>query len=181
MQRTPDEDFVDMLYRVYYARLRLYCFAFVSGKMQYIEDIDECIQDVFFLAYSKQSELKNCDYLEAWLKHACKRRMKKILSHACGKRKKRTVCSIETLSPDSFYLVSKPTERWEEQNEAQAQLAVIFDNLSEEERKIVVMYWGDGVSLKELADYLNMSIGTTKNKLYRLKVKIRGMVIKKFL
>jgi len=105
--------------------------------------------------------------------------MKKILSKTCGKRKKATVCSIETLSPDSTYLSSNPTERWEEQDEAQVQLANAFDALSEEEQKIVVMYWGDGASLKEIADYLNMSLGTTKNKLHRLKVKVQGIIIKK--
>ncbi|MEG0493538.1 MAG: sigma-70 family RNA polymerase sigma factor, partial [Clostridia bacterium] len=160
MNRQVDEEFIDMLYQAYYNKLRSYCFAFVSGKTQYAEDIDECIQDVFLLAYRKRTEVENCGYLEAWLKDACMRRMKKTISKACGKRKQATLCSIETLSPDSIYLSSNPTERWEDQDEAQVQLAVVFDALSEEEKKIGIMYWENGVSLKELAGYLHMSVGT---------------------
>lgn len=174
-----DDQFVDMLYQNYYKKLRSYCFAFVSGKTQYADDIEECIQNVFFLAYSKRSKLENCDYLETWLKNACMRRMKKVLSKTCGKRQKAQICSIETLSADSIYLSSNPAERWEEQDEAHVQLQTILNELTVEEKKIVVMYWGDNASLKEVADYLNTSVGTAKNKLHRLKVKIKGIILKK--
>lgn len=180
MSYFPDEDFIEDLYGTYYQILRMYCYAFVRGQTQFSEDIEECIQDVFYTAYCKREKLYTHENLEAWLKEACKRRMKKVLSKAKGKRCKTKIVSVETLSPDIHSLAQNIVERWDEQEEARIQVNLIETNFSKEERTLLKMYWQNGASLQEIAMLLNTTLGTAKNKLHRLKKKAKKLVEEKY-
>lgn len=170
------DEFLDDLYRRYYQKLRVYCYALVCGESRFSQDVEECIQDVFFLAYQKRVQLFQCDYLEAWLKEACKRRMKKAISRAKGKRRKAETTSLEAFPTDSRVFAYHPIERWLDEEEKQSDLQRLEQTLTEEEKELVLSHWRDGATLQELAKRLGTTAGTVKSKLNRLRKKAKRIV-----
>lgn len=60
--------------------------------------------------------------------------------------------------------------------EAAAWVAAALERLSPEDRVLVTLTYQDGLSNAEVADALDMPIGTVKTRLYRARERLRGLL-----
>jgi RNA polymerase sigma-70 factor, ECF subfamily len=78
-----------------------------------------------------------------------------------AKHKRRRLCSADPLPDPPASTDPVPEEQ------SRADLARVIQSLGEDQREVVLMRFVDDLSLAEIAEALNMPIGTVKSKLHR--------------
>lgn len=165
-------EFITKLYEEYYGKLRTYCLAYTGNKGLYAGDIEECIQEVFIVAYQKYDSLREYEYLEGWLKKACSFRMQKII-RARMKDFGPAIFSLDAPPYDVDAQQIDPIEVHMTDLSKKELLRFIFQQINENEKHLILDYWLKGMPLQELARQHHTSIGAIKNKLFRIRKKIK--------
>jgi RNA polymerase sigma-70 factor (ECF subfamily) len=84
----------------------------------------------------------------------------KHLAMNIGRKNRRT-----QLNEDSLNSIAAPISK--ESAEYRSQLAAVLNVLPQEQREVLLMRFVDDMSLNEIAEALNISLGTVKSRLYR--------------
>ena len=126
------------------------------------DDACDAIQETLISAYKNLNSLKNNNYFSTWII--------RILINKCYdiiKKNKKVVSINEKLSKqvDTYY------EIYSEQSELEAILNLIEEDL----RMVVVLYYYDELSIKEISEMINIPEGTVKSRLSRARDKIARM------
>ena len=121
-------------------------------------DAEDIFQEGFYLVYKNLSQLKNENALSGWIKKIF---VNVAIEHNKKKHKLRVVEDSE-LQPNIITV---------DINEAISQMAtkeltVLIQQLPTGCREVFNMYVVDGYSHKEIAEQLNVSIGTSKSQLF---------------
>ena len=114
------------------------------------QDCEDAVQDTILAAYSKLSTLKNEEFFKTWIV--------RILINNCNKQlkeRKKNVSSDTVLEP------SAPSD------EKSVEVRAAIDTLPPKIRAVVVMYYIEGFSVKEIKDVLKVPEGTVKSRLSR--------------
>ncbi|MEC0347790.1 MULTISPECIES: sigma-70 family RNA polymerase sigma factor [Peribacillus] len=136
----------------------IYRMAYVYVKNE--SDALDVVQEVAYRSFKKIETLKNPEYFKTWL------------------IKIAITCSIDLVRKNKKVIQLK-TE-YDECNSFEGEdiplsitLQELLDQLNEDEKSIVILKFYEGYSFKEIADLLNMPIGSAKSVLYRALGKLR--------
>lgn len=132
--------------------------AFTYVKNQ--NDALDVVQETAYRSFKKIDTLKNPEYFKTWL-------IKIAIN-----------CAIELVRKNKKVIELKPQyEEFigfeDEDIPLTVTLQDLLEQLNEDEKSIIILRFYQEYSLKEIADLLNMPLGTTKSVLYRALIKLR--------
>ncbi|MFD6438963.1 RNA polymerase sigma factor [Peribacillus sp. NPDC060186] len=136
----------------------IYRMAYVYVKNE--SDALDVVQEVAYRSFKKIETLKNPEYFKTWL------------------IKIAITCSIDLVRKNKNVVQLKPEydeciSFEDEDIPLSITLQELLDQLNEDEKSIVILKFYEGYSFKEIADLLNMPIGSAKSVLYRALGKLR--------
>ncbi len=139
----------------------LYKIALTRLKTKY--DIDEAIQETMISAFKNIKKLKENEKFKSWII--------KILINKCNdiyRKNKKNIMSIEEMSKEciSTEIDSKVGSKLDFYD--------IIKQLNEEEKTIVILYYSDKFTTKEIGKILNKNENTVKTIIHRIKIKLRN-------
>jgi len=120
------------------------------------DDAMDAVQEALLTAWQMRSSLRDENAFRPWLS--------RILCNVCYgmiRRRRPTLTLLET--------VPAP-ER------SDSGLPEALENLADELRLPVVLHYLDGYSLKEVGEMMDISEGAVKNRLFRARQKLRGLL-----
>ncbi|MEK4538219.1 sigma-70 family RNA polymerase sigma factor [Peribacillus sp. FSL K6-1552] len=136
----------------------IYRMAYVYVKNE--SDALDVVQEVAYRSFKKIETLKYPEYFKTWL------------------IKIAITCSIDLVRKNKNVVQLKPEydeciSFEDEDIPLSITLQELLDQLNEDEKSIVILKFYEGYSFKEIADLLNMPIGSAKSVLYRALGKLR--------
>lgn len=154
-QKGDDKAYL-MLFQQYEADI--YRMAYVYVKNQ--DDALDLVQEVAYQSFKKISTLKNPQYLKTWL-------MKITINCALNLINKNN--KVIPLNPDFEVLMGSE----DEDIALTVSLHTLIDTLKEDEKSVILLKYYDDRTLKEIAEILDIPLGTAKSVLYRALDKLR--------
>ncbi|MCI9286532.1 MAG: RNA polymerase sigma factor [Clostridia bacterium] len=127
------------------------------------DDIDEAIQETMIQAYKSLSSLKDVNKFKPWIIT--------ILINNCNKiyrKKQKTRTIVEEYDVERIGIDSNI-----EKTEADINFHILIKDLKYEERVVIILYYMEQFTFKEIGKILHCSESTIKTRLYRAKEKIR--------
>ncbi len=124
------------------------------------DDVCDAVQNALFSAYRNLDKLENKEYFATW--------MTRIVINECydliRKNKKVTYLNdkLEVNESDFYYDTYK----------AESQVEKVLDSIDQESKMIVVLFYYDGFSIKEISQMYNLPEGTIKSRLARSRDKL---------
>lgn len=132
------------------------------------EEAQDVVQDAFVQAYTKLSTFKGSSAFYTWLYRIAfnvsisrRRKRKPAVSLERGKEEQGAEPAADPL-PDRL-----------EQNERAAQLHAALEALSEEHRTVLVLREMEDCSYEDIAEMLDLPIGTVRSRLHRARMELR--------
>ena len=174
--KNGDQEALGTLFNLYSAKL----FSVALRILGESADAEEVIQDVFWTAYRKAKSFKGDSQFSTWL-------YRLTVNAALGRirrSKKKTQVEYEEFLPkfqkDGHHLV-RPVVDWSDtldekyaQREIQALLARALDQLKPVDKSVIVLSDLEGLSDKEIAAALNLTVSAVKTRLHRARLFLRG-------
>lgn len=169
VQRFKDGDKAafDALYEKY-KNILLRMAYLVSGQMSDAEDI---VQETFVKCYLHIGELKKDEGFKAWLFQILYRTAYRQL-----KKRKREILSedmnIQTDATDGTTSLDRIIK-----TETERQVSSAVGTLDFKHRTVVIMYYYNDMSTKEIAEVLGCTDGTVKSRLFTARKKLRAKLL----
>lgn len=138
---------------------KLYKIAKVRLKNE--SDIEDVVQETMIILYTKLVKLKDNTKFDIWLY--------RILIHQCYEKYRKnnvTLISLETIENDKSYSE-------EIQIDNKLDYEKILEMFSYQEQTILLLYYSNGYTTKQIAEILHKNENTIKTKLRRLRMKIK--------
>ena len=155
-----DRDAFGVLVHKYQDMVYTYAFQKVRNEA----DAQDITQEVFLRAYRRLFKLRQPHLFRSWLytimSNECKRWMERVMK----KRRREVIleeAAEETLKVESPHAV--PVEGW------QVDLEQALSALPDENRVAVSMFYMGDCTLKEISEFLGVSVNTVKGKLHRAR------------
>lgn len=126
------------------------------------DDVFDVIQETMISAYKSLKKLKHNEYFKTWVI--------RILINECNKFYKLKKHEQE----DSYELISNTLISCDE-TDAQINFKFICDKLGKEEGTIILLYYMEKYTDKEIGEILNMKENTVRTKRNRIKNKIKNI------
>lgn len=162
---TGDREAFGVLVHKYQDMVYTYAFQKVRNEA----DAQDITQEVFIRAYRRLFKLRHPHLFRTWLytimSNECKRWMERVM-----KKRKREII-LEEAAEDALKIEpahTAPVEGW------QVDLEQAMSALSEENRVAVSMFYMGNCSLKEISEFLGVSVNTVKGKLHRARQQLGG-------
>ena len=128
------------------------------------QEAQDCAQEAFFKAFRSLRTFKAGAKFSTWIFS--------IAYHACCDRLGRRKRFADTELPDAADPSPGPAQLAEQRDEARALRAAI-DALSEKYRTVITLYHLQGRQYEEIAQVLDLPMGTVKTHLFRAKDLLR--------
>ena len=151
VQRLIDEH-LDAVYRYAYR---------LTGT---VHDAEDLTQQVFLLAQQRLDQLREVDRARGWLFTILRNSFLKMVQR---------VQPVPATSV-GMNLESLPAEGEDGQSVDTAELQAAIDDLPAEFRVVVAMFYFEGCSYREIAEKLDMPMGTVMSRLARAKGQLRA-------
>lgn len=116
-------------------------------------DAADAIGDTVLSCWEKLDTLRRPEYFRTWMVRILIRKCQDIL------RQRRRVISLE----------EAPEPAGEEPGHARAEFLALLDSLDEKYRTVLLLYYGEGFSVREIAHILNLNQETVKTRLKRAR------------
>ena len=129
------------------------------------EEIEEAMADAFFTIFTKIDQLKDENAFEGWAK--------KIAVNHCLMQLKKKV-NFNLYLEDVSIQVQPLTEEMADLEEED--LLNLLNYLPEGSKTVFILFIIEGFGHKEIADQLNISVGTSKSQLNVAKTKLKELV-----
>lgn len=127
------------------------------------DDIDDAIQETMIQAYKNLSSLKDANKFKPWIIT--------ILINNCNKIYRRTQKMRSMV--EEYEIEKVKTDSNIEKTEADINFYLLIKDLKYEERIIIILYYMEQFTFKEIGKILHCSESTIKTRFYRAKEKIR--------
>lgn len=149
------EEFVNM---VEYHKVSLYRFA--KSILKNDTEVEDAISEAILKAYKNKNKLKNKDSFKPW--------MMRIVANECYDLIKRKNRFDLRDNLDTLNLVHIDKEY--------SGLRDVIDDLNEEFSSVLVLFYYEDMSIKEISKVLEISEGTVKSRLNRAKSKLKVLL-----
>ncbi|PCJ24805.1 MAG: hypothetical protein COA97_09100 [Flavobacteriales bacterium] len=140
------------------------CLRYANNK----DDADDIFQQSFYLVYKNINQLKNCDALSGWIKRIF---VNCAIEHNRKASQLRIVEDIDVLAEKST-TINKALD-----NLAIDELTILIQQLPEGCKKVFNLYVIEEFSHKEIAEQLNISLGTSKSQLHDARKMLKQKII----
>ncbi|MGL5751188.1 MAG: RNA polymerase sigma factor [Paraclostridium sp.] len=124
------------------------------------EDALDCIQESILKAYTNIQNLKQDEYFKTWLI--------KILINQCK--------YVVEKNKKSLNLISENIEGSYTNNLYEIEVKSIVNDLDEDLRVLVILYYFEDISIKDISSELDIPEGTIKSRLSRARSKLKDML-----
>ncbi|KGR81859.1 RNA polymerase [Lysinibacillus odysseyi 34hs-1 = NBRC 100172] len=154
-QKGDDQAFLK-LFQQYQEDIYRIAFTYVKNQ----NDALDVVQETAYRSFKKIDTLKRPEYFKTWL-------IKIAIN-----------CAIEFVRKNKKVILLKPEDEEfigsvDEDVSLSITLQELLDRLNEDEKGVVILKFYQGYSFKEIADLLNIPLGTAKSVLYRALQKLR--------
>ena len=126
------------------------------------DDVFDVIQDTMLSAYKSLKKLKHNEYFKTWII--------KILINECNK-----IYKMKKYKREDSYETVGSTLVSPDKTEEQINFKFICDKLGKEEGTIILLYYMEKYTDKEIGEILNMKENTVRTKRNRIKNKIKNI------
>ncbi len=167
---SEKEQFLEDCYRRYYPFLLQLCRREVGGNRLYVDMVDTCIQDTFLLAYRAYEEIKDYDYLRAWLVRTCMNRLIPYVKLQKQRQTHEAFSLDDEQAPRDETLSQSPDADREDGAEA---LQALWDSLAPREKVIFHHHFIEGHTPEETAELAHCSPGTVRATVFRIRKKAK--------
>lgn len=173
---TQKEEFIESLYRKYYADLKRYSYHCVHNDPKFTPYIEDCIQETFTKATANYQTLLTHQNVIAWLIMTCGNELRSCMRKYARFRKHfegRVQIDVESAAANCDDL-----DRWIRQHDAEDDIRRIYQALSPREQRVFEDYYANNQSLKKTAK----KHGTSENSVHCSAKRIRkkaGDILKK--
>lgn len=140
----------------------------IKGFVNNSDDAEDVFQNVFIKLYNNRKKIDSSKNIKNWLYRVAtntvydflrkKQRSKEILLSD-------DITDSETFNEDSSYFTIEDSFIKTDIDDALSKISPIYKN-------ILIMYYKEGFSYKEISDILDMPIGTVKTNIYRAKMSL---------
>ena len=154
-QKGDDRAFIKLFQRY---EKDIYRMAYIYVKNE--SDALDIVQEVAYHAFKKIETLKDADYLKTWL-------IKIAITSSLNLIKKNK--KVIQLKPDYDEFIGLE----DKDPLLSITLQELIEQLNVDEKSIVILRFYEGYSFKEIAQILNIPLGTAKTTLYRALGKLR--------
>lgn len=144
-------------------QVKLYKIA--KARLKNEADIEDVIQETMLILYTKLEKLKDNTKFEIWLY--------KILINQCNKKYRKNKTNIIPLD----LIENQKAYSNEEKLEDKLDYEKILDMFKKQDQMLLLLYYSNGYTTKQIAGILNKNENTIKTKLRRMKQKIREKFI----
>ena len=125
------------------------------------DDIADAISETVLSAYEHIGDLKRSEYFRTWLI--------RILINCCnGMLRERKRCEVTEVFPEIRYL---------ENDFSNVEFREMLSSFPEDCRTILLLYYGEQFSTREIAQILEMKENTVKSKLRRSRNELRETIV----
>lgn len=138
----------------------LYKIAFTRLKTQH--DIDEAIQETMISVFNNIKSLKDTEKFKKWII--------KILINKCNEIYRKRILRIVPFDEIDKY---KIIDNVNYEIEAELDFYTIINSLDKRERTIMVLYYNEKYTTKEISEILNKNENSVKTIIRRAKIKLR--------
>ena len=155
-----DRDAFGVLVHKYQEMVYTYAFQKVRNEA----DAQDITQEVFFRAYRRLCKLRHPHLFRSWLYTIMSNECKRWLERVTKKRRREIV--LEEAGDETSLIEPAhdvPVEGW------QVDLEQAMSALSDENRVAVSMFYMGDCTLKEISEFLGVSVNTVKGKLHRAR------------
>lgn len=162
------------LFTEHHDALERYCKRLVHYDPKYFSLAEDCVQIAFLTALRHPESFNNCPNKYGWLAICCKNyiisklRQQKNRANILGKR----------VSFEECESVEDPTDaiiRWIDSSTLQEYIDSIYTSLSPSEKRIFEDYYYQDCSLQETATRNNVTIGSVRGAVQRIRKKAKGL------
>ncbi|HEU4343910.1 MAG TPA: sigma-70 family RNA polymerase sigma factor [Candidatus Binatia bacterium] len=174
--KAGDERALETMFNLYSAKL----YNIAHRILGEVADTEEVIQDVFWTAFRKVKSFRGTAQLSTWL-------YRLTVNAALGRiRRNKTNKEVEyeeylpKFQPDGHHLV-RPVVDWSDtldekyaRQELQRILGDVLDQLKPLDKSVIVLSDVEGVTDKEIAATLGLSVSAVKTRLHRARLFLRG-------
>ena len=124
------------------------------------DDALDCIQEAILQAYISIKDLRQDEYFKTWLI--------KILINKCNAliKKNKKILNLDI----------KITEDEKVEQSDKLELKQSINNLDSDLKIIVILYYYEDMSIKDISESLNVPQGTIKSRLSRARIKLKEML-----
>lgn len=171
LAQNGDRAAFQMLMERYQRRIFNLCYGMLRNK----DDAADLVQEAFIKAYKNIDRFKGNSKFYTWLyriaKNACidfirKQKRRRTVDFDDSIRREEPVDGDETLLPSPLGInPAKVAGR----KELLEQIEAALDTLSDNHREILILREIDGLAYQEIADTLDISIGTVMSRLYHAR------------
>ncbi|MGL5507028.1 MAG: RNA polymerase sigma factor [Paraclostridium sp.] len=124
------------------------------------EDALDCIQESILKAYTNIQNLKQDEYFKTWLI--------KILINQCK--------YVVEKNKKYLSLINENIKDSHTNNLYEIEVKSIVNDLDEDLRTLVILYYFEDISIKDISNELDIPEGTIKSRLSRARSKLKNMV-----
>lgn len=139
----------------------LYKIALTRLNTEY--DIEEAIQETMISAFKNIKNLKDIEKFKKWII--------KILINKCNEIYRKRILRLVPLDEVDKYTIFESNNS---EIESKLDFYSIIKSLDKKERTIVVLYYSEKYTTKEIAEILNKNENTIKTILRRAKIKLKN-------
>lgn len=124
------------------------------------QDIEDAISETILKAFENLNRLKSRDSFKPWIMRITANECYNIL------RKKKRIDLKEDME----------TLNLTYEDNSENELMWTIDRLEEDYRTVLVLFYYEDMSMKDISNVLNISLGTVKSRLSRAKAKLRNLL-----
>lgn len=136
---------------------------FVRFRMNSNPEVDDVLQEIYLKAYQKFPQLKNKNSFKAWIISIARNKCNDYFRKEAMRHEIPIDEITQTELSDSRYGVSLITNVIE-----------TMELLGDKDRQILYLYFWKELSQAEIANLLNIPVGTVKSRLYKAKQKFKN-------
>jgi len=166
--RDGDLEALGELYERYKTQVYRTALAITRDK----EAAEDILQEAFLRVYAHADRLDETVSLGPWLY-----RVTVNLAYSWVSRVKRWLHSLQGMFGRWTLSVQWDPETTAEERERQQTLQQAIDALSPDHRVVIVLYYLEGLSLKEIAYVVNIPEGTVKSRLHYARESLRRIIL----
>jgi RNA polymerase sigma-70 factor (ECF subfamily) len=168
VQEGHKEDFGILMER-YQAKLFRYGKKFITGH----DNIEDVVQDVFIKTYQHIKSFDTSKKFSSWIYRIAHN----TYVNAVKKQSREPLYLFDFDLILGHTIVENPREREQEQEEIRLLVEKGLDMLPSRYREIIVLYYMEELSYKEIADILQVPVGTVGIRLKRAKDKLKDVYV----
>ncbi len=162
--RQNDLTALEVLFERYRAQIYRTAFAITRDAAA----ADDILQDTLLKVYSHAHRIDTDLALAPWLY-----RVTVNLSYTWTTRHQKRWASLETMVECLISPIRNAPDRLAEQNEMQAQIRDAIESLPFNQRVVIVLHYLNELDLQQIADILDLPVGTVKSRLYYARETLR--------